>query len=670
MADLDQSLVDEMAGAMAPAPSLSTSVPSDLLGVWQHMMEREAGVDAAGRGRVSPAGAMGYAQVMPNTAMDVAAKLGIPYDPQKLLNDRDYNEKIGAARFNELLSKYGMPMLAVAGYNAGEGRVDEWLQRFGDPRTGVTSEAKWAGQIPFPETRNYVLHSGAIGQPRDQSIVDEMAEEMAPKAPASSALPGASLSSPGPSVAPASWGPLSQIGNALSLGAYRDILGPGAAALSGEGGDFGSRFMNARAGLLAGQQAYEAANPIRATVANALGAIPGSAGAGRLAAKFLLDAPLAGAIASGATQGVTSANAQSNPDFGVAAGLGGTLGVLGPIAAKLLAPPRGVVSGPAYNQYLNTAIGLDPAALRARGLVAGEFGPGHINAFREGLSNRLDAVAPHLRTDFNVVQPNGQTGIANLRDLVADMAGSFSGPRPPPNQAKILNTAATLAAGVQGADFFRQIKYDSELGRLARGSDVNVREFAKRLYGIALDAASAGSPTAARELASARAGWKMSLPLENAVASAQGKGLGNTVLPADLSREVGNFYNLGQAQSAPIVPIATAPRARPPSGLTQWIPPTALGATVGAVGSHVLGLPPLESALGGAASVDTLLAARNALRNTLMQRPEQIRSAVEGGPYRLPWWVRAGGYAPIPAAEALGPGQSWREQPPPAEEAQ
>ncbi|MNW19594.1 Soluble lytic murein transglycosylase precursor [compost metagenome] len=47
-------------------------------------------------------------------------------------------------------------MLALAGYNAGPQRADEWLGRFGDPRGGRVDAVDWAENIPFRETREYV----------------------------------------------------------------------------------------------------------------------------------------------------------------------------------------------------------------------------------------------------------------------------------------------------------------------------------------------------------------------------------------------------------------------------------------------------------------------------------------------------------------------------------
>ena len=46
--------------------------------------------------------------------------------------------------------------MAAAAYNAGAGRVDDWLGEYGDPRLGQIDIIDWMEQIPFNETRNYV----------------------------------------------------------------------------------------------------------------------------------------------------------------------------------------------------------------------------------------------------------------------------------------------------------------------------------------------------------------------------------------------------------------------------------------------------------------------------------------------------------------------------------
>ena len=46
--------------------------------------------------------------------------------------------------------------MTFAGYNAGRGRVRDWLKAYGDPRDPKVDPVDWVERIPFSETRNYV----------------------------------------------------------------------------------------------------------------------------------------------------------------------------------------------------------------------------------------------------------------------------------------------------------------------------------------------------------------------------------------------------------------------------------------------------------------------------------------------------------------------------------
>ena len=60
-------------------------------------------------------------------------------------------------RLGDLIVDYrGSYILSFAGYNAGRGRVRDWVERFGDPRDPNVDPIDWVERIPFSETRNYV----------------------------------------------------------------------------------------------------------------------------------------------------------------------------------------------------------------------------------------------------------------------------------------------------------------------------------------------------------------------------------------------------------------------------------------------------------------------------------------------------------------------------------
>lgn len=120
-----------------------------------HAIIRQESVFNAGA--VSPAGARGLMQLMPATAQQVAGKLGLRHTQARLTADPGYNVQLGSAYLAEMIERFnGSYVLAVAAYNAGPGRVRQWLQRYGDPRAEGVDVIDWIETIPFNETRNYV----------------------------------------------------------------------------------------------------------------------------------------------------------------------------------------------------------------------------------------------------------------------------------------------------------------------------------------------------------------------------------------------------------------------------------------------------------------------------------------------------------------------------------
>ena len=106
---------------------------------------------------ISPAGARGLMQLMPATARELSRRLKLRYSRARLLSDPNYNVRLGNAYVAQMLKAYnGSYPLAIAAYNAGPGRVNEWLREFGNPSDGGIDAIDWVEKIPFRETRNYV----------------------------------------------------------------------------------------------------------------------------------------------------------------------------------------------------------------------------------------------------------------------------------------------------------------------------------------------------------------------------------------------------------------------------------------------------------------------------------------------------------------------------------
>lgn len=125
----------------------------------QQLMDRITSVGEYGKtgARNAASGALGRYQVLPSTAREVAAQIGVPYDPIKLQYDDAYGRQIATAYMGNMLTKFnGNVTLATAAYNGGPARVDDWIRQYGDPRTGNISDAQFTAYIPFDETRAYV----------------------------------------------------------------------------------------------------------------------------------------------------------------------------------------------------------------------------------------------------------------------------------------------------------------------------------------------------------------------------------------------------------------------------------------------------------------------------------------------------------------------------------
>jgi soluble lytic murein transglycosylase len=104
----------------------------------------------------SPVGASGLMQLMPGTAKAVAKQHKVKYQAAQLTNPT-YNIQLGEAHLRDLIDSYsGSYFLSLAAYNAGGGRVQEWMRSFGDPRDGRVDPIDWIESIPFTETREYV----------------------------------------------------------------------------------------------------------------------------------------------------------------------------------------------------------------------------------------------------------------------------------------------------------------------------------------------------------------------------------------------------------------------------------------------------------------------------------------------------------------------------------
>lgn len=143
----------------------------------------------------SSANAVGLMQVTPEAGRDTAKRFGVSYDWDRMVSDPVYNTQMGAAELSALLSEYnGSHIMTFAGYNAGRGRVRDWVKQYGDPRDPKVDAVDWVERIPFSETRNYVQRvmenlavyrmrfddSPAVASKDDQPVVTQDKAKVSP----------------------------------------------------------------------------------------------------------------------------------------------------------------------------------------------------------------------------------------------------------------------------------------------------------------------------------------------------------------------------------------------------------------------------------------------------------------------------------------------------------
>lgn len=108
---------------------------------------------------ISPVGAHGMMQIMPYLAQKISGESKKSFKKEKLINDIDYNLKLGVLHLNNLLQTYnGFYIPTIAAYNAGEPAVNRWQKLRGTPwkNHDIDKIIDWIEFIPYEETKNYV----------------------------------------------------------------------------------------------------------------------------------------------------------------------------------------------------------------------------------------------------------------------------------------------------------------------------------------------------------------------------------------------------------------------------------------------------------------------------------------------------------------------------------
>lgn len=138
------------------AEATPATAPDNRAATFDALLQQESGgsqVNADGTVKVSPAGAIGIAQIMPGTGPEAAKLAGLPWDENRLRTDAEYNKALGNAYFSKQLETFdGDVQKALAAYNMGPGSkakgsgVAGLVDKYGD---------EWLAHAPA-ETQNYV----------------------------------------------------------------------------------------------------------------------------------------------------------------------------------------------------------------------------------------------------------------------------------------------------------------------------------------------------------------------------------------------------------------------------------------------------------------------------------------------------------------------------------
>jgi soluble lytic murein transglycosylase len=90
-------------------------------------------------------------QLLPSTARQTTAKLGIAYSGTASLYDPETNLVLGIAHLRHMLDEYGVAYRAIAAYNAGPGPVARWNR----DRPNFEPDF-WIETLTYRETRDYI----------------------------------------------------------------------------------------------------------------------------------------------------------------------------------------------------------------------------------------------------------------------------------------------------------------------------------------------------------------------------------------------------------------------------------------------------------------------------------------------------------------------------------
>lgn len=175
----------EVLGKMQPRIQVGEAERAFNIALGTESNNRQFGPD--GKPLTSPKGAIGIAQVMPDTAPEAAKLAGLPWDENRYKNDPAYNKALGMAYFQRQLQENGGDLAkAYAAYNGGPGRLAEAIKKAEQSAKAAQADPNvkpktWLEFMP-QETRDYVAKNmrafeagqGQPNRPTFQEIDDQL----------------------------------------------------------------------------------------------------------------------------------------------------------------------------------------------------------------------------------------------------------------------------------------------------------------------------------------------------------------------------------------------------------------------------------------------------------------------------------------------------------------
>lgn len=175
----------EVLGKMQPRIQVGEAERAFNIALGTESNHRQFGPD--GKPLTSPKGAIGIAQVMPDTAPEAAKLAGLPWDENRYKNDPAYNKALGMAYFQRQLQENGGDLAkAYAAYNGGPGRLADAIKQAEKSVKAAQTDPNlkpktWLDFMP-QETRDYVAKNmrafeagqGQPNRPTFQEIDDQL----------------------------------------------------------------------------------------------------------------------------------------------------------------------------------------------------------------------------------------------------------------------------------------------------------------------------------------------------------------------------------------------------------------------------------------------------------------------------------------------------------------